>query len=188
MSAYEYGPPIAAWIILFLVLWIAHARGLKYAGTRLGEHRTYARLSALGLVLLSLIIAMSVIDGWTVARFFGGVSTTSGYTDPVFGRSLSFYFFELPFYSMLIHFVTACALAGGIVHYVTARGWQLKKDFPGFGGREIDLRDLRALGTLESKMFTTLLVIFLVAVAAEFWIGRFDYLFSDHGNLMSGVD
>ena len=63
--------------------------------------------------MLSLIIALSVIDGWTVARFFGGVSTTSGYTDPVFGRSLSFYFFDLPFYSMLINFVTACALAGG---------------------------------------------------------------------------
>jgi uncharacterized membrane protein (UPF0182 family) len=25
-------------------------------------------------------------------------------------------------------------------------------------------------------------------LAAQFWIGRFDYLFSDHGNLMSGVD
>jgi uncharacterized membrane protein (UPF0182 family) len=189
MSAYQYGPGLAAWIILFVVLWIAHARGLKYAGTRLAEHRIYSRLATLGLAILSLIIALSVVDGWTVARFFGGVSTTSGYSDPVFGRSLSFYFFELPFYSMLINFVTGCALAGGIVHYVTARGWQLKKDFPGFGGgNEIDLRDLRALGSLESAMFKSLVVVFLIAVAAEFWIGRFDYLFSDHGNLMSGVD
>src|SRR5580692_1044456 len=189
MSAYQYGPSLAAWLILFLVLWIAHARGLKYAGTRLGEQRLYSRLATLGLAILSLIIALSVIDGWTVARFFGGVSTTSGYNDPVFGRSLSFYFFELPFYSMLINFVTACALTGGIVHYVTARGWQLKKDFPTFGGgSEIDLRDLRALGSLESSMFRSLVVVFLMAVAAQFWIGRFDYLFSDHGNLMSGVD
>jgi uncharacterized protein len=189
MSAYEYAPGLAAWIILFVVLWIAHARGLKYGGARLGEHRMYARLVTLGLAVLSLIIAWSVIDGWTVARFFGGVSTTSGYSDPVFGRSLSFYFFELPFFSMLIHFVTACALAGGVVHYATARGWQLRRDFPGFGrGNEIDLRDLRGLGTLESTMFKALLAVFLIAVAAEFWIGRFDYLFSDHGNLMSGVD
>ena len=188
MSAYQYGPGLAAWIILFVVLWIAHARGLKYAGTRLGEHRLYTRLATLGLALLSLIIALSVIDGWTVARFFGGVHTTSGYSDPVFGRSLSFYFFDLPFYGMLINFVTACALTGGIVHYMTARGWQLKRKFPGFGGgNEIDLRDLRALGKLESAMFKSLLAVFLVAVAAEFWIGRFDYLFSDHGNLMSGV-
>src|ERR1700721_2428504 len=41
MSAYQYGPSLAAWLILFLVLWIAHARGLKYAGTRLGEQRLY---------------------------------------------------------------------------------------------------------------------------------------------------
>src|SRR5271165_3337287 len=80
MSAYQYGPGLAAWFLLFLVLWIAHERGLKHAGTRLGEHRIYARLATLGLVLLSLVIALSVIDGWTVARFFGGVSTTSGYS------------------------------------------------------------------------------------------------------------
>jgi uncharacterized membrane protein (UPF0182 family) len=189
MSAYQYGPGFAAWLILFLVLWIAHARGLKHAGTRLGEHRLYSRLATLGLALISLVIALSVTDGWTVARFFGGISTTSGYSDPVFGRSLSFYFFELPFYSMLINFVTACALAGGIVHYVTARGWQLRRDFPNFGGgHEIDLRDLRGLGSLESTMFKALVVVFLVTLAAQFWIGRFDYLFSDHGNLMSGVD
>ena len=189
MSAYQYAPGLAAWLILFIVLWIAHARGLKHGGTRLGEHRLYSRLATLGLALLSLVIALSVIDGWTVARFFGGVSTTSGYSDPVFGRSLSFYFFELPFFSMLINFVTACALAGGIVHYVTARGWQLKRDFPNFGGgHEIDLRDLRGLGSLESTMFKALVAVFLIALAAEFWIGRFDYLFSDHGNLMSGVD
>ena len=90
MSAYQYGPGLAAWIILFIVLWIAHARGLKHGGTRLSEHRIYARLATLGLALLSLMVALSVTDGWTVARFFGGVTTTSGYSDPVFGRSLSF--------------------------------------------------------------------------------------------------
>jgi uncharacterized protein len=189
MSAYEYGPGVAAWIILFIVLWVAHARGLKHGGARLREHPIYSRLTTLGLAVLSLVIALSVIDGWTVARFFGGAGTLSGYSDPVFGRNLAFYFFQLPFYSMLINFVTACALAGGIVHYVTARGWQLRRDFPGFGrGNEIDLRELRGLGDLESTMFKALVVLFLMALAAEFWIGRFDYLFSDHGNLMSGVD
>src|SRR5580698_3825705 len=44
MSAYQDGPGFVAWLILFLVLWIAHARGLKHAGTRLNEHRLYARL------------------------------------------------------------------------------------------------------------------------------------------------
>ena len=189
MSAYQFGPAAAGWLILFVVLCIAHARGMKYAGTRLREHSLYSKLATLAIALLALVLALSVVDGWTVARFFGGVSTTSGYSDPVFGRSLSFYFFELPFYSMLINFLTACAFAGAAVLYLTARGWQLKLKFSDFGGgAEIDMRDLRALGSLESSVFKALVVLFLVAVAAEFWIGRFDYLFSDHGTLMSGVD
>lgn len=189
MSAYQYGPGLVAWLILFLVLFLAHLRGMKNGGTRIGDHPLYARLATLGLALLSLIVAISVIDGWTVARFFGGENVAFGYRDPVFGRNLAFYFFELPFYSMLINFVTACALTGGIVHYLTARGWQLQRDFPGFsGGREIDLRELRALGSLESMTFKGLVVLFLVSMAAQFWIGRFEFLFSDHGNLMSGVD
>src|ERR1700679_492336 len=53
MSAYEYGPALAAWLILFIVLWISHARGLKHGGTRLGEHRLNARLATLGLALVS---------------------------------------------------------------------------------------------------------------------------------------
>ena len=189
MSAYEYAPPLAAWLILFAVLWIAHARGLKHAGERLRDHKMYARLAALGLAVIALIAALSVVDGWTVARFFGGESVVAGYRDPVFGRNLAFYFFELPFYSMLINFFTACALVAGVVHYVTARGWQLRRDFPSFGaGNEIDLRELRRLGALETGMFKVLVVLFLVAMAAQFWIGRFDFLFTDHGNLMSGVD
>src|SRR5580704_15535808 len=59
MSAYEYGPVLAAWLILFVVLWVAHARGLKHAGTRLGEHRIYARLATFGLLVVSLIVALS---------------------------------------------------------------------------------------------------------------------------------
>jgi hypothetical protein len=189
ISAYEYIPGLAAWLILFAVLWIAHARGLKHAGERLRDHKTYSRLATLGLAILALITAVSVVDGWTVARFFGGENVVSGYRDPVFGHNLAFYFFQLPLYSMLINFLTACALVGGIVHYLTARGWQLRRDFPSFrAGNEIDLRELRQLGALESAMFKVLVVMFLVAMAAQFWIGRFDFLFTDHGNLMSGVD
>ena len=41
MSAYQFLPGLASWIILFAVLWIAHARGMKYAGTRLRDHPIY---------------------------------------------------------------------------------------------------------------------------------------------------
>ncbi len=71
---------------------------------------------------------------------------------------------------------------------MTARGWQLRRDFPNFGGGlEIDLRDLRGLGSLESTMFKALVVVFLMALAAGSGSDASRYLFSDHGNLMSGV-
>src|SRR5580704_16032678 len=98
-SVYLYSTNIAEWVIAFLVLWIAHARGLKYAGTRVRDHRIYSRLVTLGLAVVALVIVASSMNGWVVARYVAGSGVTSTWTDPVFGHSLSFYFFELPFYT-----------------------------------------------------------------------------------------
>ena len=38
MSLYRYVPGLAAWLIVFAVLWIAHARGMRHAGARLRDH------------------------------------------------------------------------------------------------------------------------------------------------------
>src|SRR6266700_1725375 len=190
MTAYRYLPGLAAWVIVFVVLWVAHARGMKHAGERLGEHPLYARLSTLGLAFVSLIIALSTVEGWTLARYIGGREAgASTWSDPVFGRPLSFYFFELPFYSMLLTWVAAVAFCGGLAYYLAARGWQLRRDMPGFVlGQEMDLRDLRQLGRLETGLLKGLGALFLVALAAQFWLGRYELLLSDHGNLMVGID
>jgi hypothetical protein len=45
---------LAAWLIVFIILWVAHARGMKHAGTRLGEYPWYARLATLACALISL--------------------------------------------------------------------------------------------------------------------------------------
>ncbi len=37
MLAYRYLPGLAAWVIVFAV-WVAHARGMRHAGERLGGH------------------------------------------------------------------------------------------------------------------------------------------------------
>ena len=188
MNLYRYGPGLGAWLIVFLVLWIAHARGLKHAGTGLSEHPWYARISTLVLLLVSLVIATIAVDGWTVARYVGGRGEESGWRDPVFARPLGFYFFELPFYFMLIHFLEVCAFGGALVYYAAARGWQLRRELPNFGAGEIDLGDLRTLGRLESGLLRGLTAVFLAGLAADFWLGRYDLLLSDHGNLMVGID
>ena len=46
MLYYSLAPLTAATLLAFAALWVAHARALKFAGTALGEHRIYARISA----------------------------------------------------------------------------------------------------------------------------------------------
>ena len=72
MLIYSAAPVAAATLLAFAVLWLAHARALKFAGTRLGAHRTYAVLSTLALLFASWVLSSGVIDTWTVVRHFGG--------------------------------------------------------------------------------------------------------------------
>jgi uncharacterized protein len=191
MSFYRYAPGAAAWVIVLIVLWSAHAGGMRQAGERLRDHRFYARVITLACALVALVIALAAVDGWTVARYFGGhgLALPGEWHDPVFNQPLGFYFFDLPFYSMLINFLAACALGGALAYYAAARGWQIRREFPNFASRsEIDLRDLRSLGRLESGLLKGLTTVFLALLAVDFWLGRYDLLLSDHGNLMVGID
>ena len=71
MLYYSIAPVAAATLLAFGVLWLAHARALKFAGTGLGEHRLYARISTLVLLFVGWMVAASAIDTWTVVRFAG---------------------------------------------------------------------------------------------------------------------
>ncbi len=55
-----------------MVLFIAHARGMKFAGIRLGQHPLYAKITAVVLLLIAILVASGTIDTWTVVRYFGG--------------------------------------------------------------------------------------------------------------------
>src|ERR1039458_5523866 len=61
MLYYSVAPVALATLVAFAVLWITHARAVKFADTHLRDHKLYARLSALGLLLLGYLIAASTI-------------------------------------------------------------------------------------------------------------------------------
>ena len=186
---YQWVPGIVQWLILAIILWVAHARGMKYAGTGLGEHPGYARVATIAAFVLALLLTGSGVDGWTAARFVAGRGVEAAWQDPVFGRSLAFYFFELPFWSSLLRFVTVAAAAGAVVYYLSARLWQLRLRFPHVLAQgQLDWRDIRRLGELEGGFFRGLVAMFLVALAASFWLGRYSMLYTDHGELMVGID
>ncbi len=189
MLSYRWLPGFGQWLFLALVLWVAHARGMKYAGTGLRHHPAYARLATLGALGLALILAASAVDGWTLARYLGGSGISSTWQDPVFGRGLDFYFLTLPFYSQLAVFLAVCAAAGAAVYYVTARAWQLRLRFPELFARgQLDWYDIQRLGRLETGFFRVLVALFLVGLAVRYWLGRYSMLYSDHGELMVGMD
>mgnify|MGYP004704008579 CR=1 FL=1 len=90
MIAYGYAPVGVAALLLFAVLWISHARGMKSAGTGLRQHSLYAKLSTVVIFAVSVVLATLTVDAWTIVRYLGG-STLDGsktFIDPVFGKSL----------------------------------------------------------------------------------------------------
>src|SRR5258706_10809767 len=119
MLYYSVAPVGVATLLGFAVLWLAHARALKFAGTSLREHRLYARVATLALLLVGWMVASGAIDTWTVVRFAGSRGLPEAATrwhDAVFAKPLSFYLFDLPFYQMLLLFVAALASVTMVRH------------------------------------------------------------------------
>ncbi len=190
MMIYNVVPGVAVTLLAFVVFGIAHARGLKAAGIRLRDHAVYSRLLVLGLLLLSFLFAGILVDPWAVVRFFGGHAlVTDGWRDPAFGRPLAFYFFDLPFYSMLLRVVLGLVIGGGLVYYATTRAWQLSRRLPQLPAGEfpLDMQEFSTLTSLESRFLRALLGVFLLAFAVSLYLDRYDLVFTDHG-FMVGVD
>ncbi len=114
--------------VAFIALYVAHARGLHFAGIRQRDYPLYSRLVPIALALVAIVFASTSIDFWTVMRFFGsrGIAAPPGaWQDHVFSHALPFYLFDLPFYSDLLGFVFVLAILSALLFWVTARGWQL---------------------------------------------------------------
>lgn len=187
---YAVLPTVAVGLLAFVVFWIAHARGLKSGGTGLGQYPTYAKLSTAGLLLLGFLVALMTVDTWGVVRYFGSASAAgdSAWKDPAFEKPLSFYFFELPFYQTLLRMALAITLIAALIRWLAGRFFQLRDRF---GRREfdqpIDLSELDLGGSLDSRFLRLAVAAFLLALAARFYLDRYDLLLAEHG-FMKGMD
>ena len=143
------------------------------------------------LLVAGIFVASSSVDTWTVVRFFGGrdlPSEATAWQDAVFGLPLSFYLFDLPFFNVLRSYLLGLTVALAFVYWITARGWQLRDRLPEIQqSQEVDPRIFRLEGGLESKFLRGAAVVFLIAFAIRFFLGRYEMLFNDHG-FMVGVD
>ena len=191
MLSYSVVPVALGILPAFAALWVAHARGMKHAGTSLRENPRYARIATLAIFLLSAFIASVAVDSNTVVRWAGSRGLDSGaWRDPVFSHPLAFYFFQLPFYRVLLAYVLAVSFFTALVYWLAARGWALRQRFSGWqqpGEIQLDFRDLGLQGAFDAKFLRGVAAVFLLALAVRFFLGRYDLLFEDHGSLV-GVD
>ena len=177
MLYYALAPVAAATLLAFSVLWVTHARALKFAGTSLSDHRLYARISLLVLLILGYLIAASSIDTWTVVRFAGSrglPAAATAWHDSVFLKPLSFYLFDLPFYLLLRSYVLAIVIFCILLYWIAARGWQLRYRFPEMkDAGQLDPTVFRLEGGLESRFLRGAGVVLLLAMAVRFFLARY---------------
>ncbi len=192
MIAYGYAPVGLAALLLFVVLWVAHARGMKSAGTSLRQNPIYARIATAALFVVSLVLAMLTVDAWTIVRYFGGIGLDGSktFSDPVFGNNLLFYFFALPAYHLILRFLLVASLGSALIFWLTARGWSIRQSMREWNKEEpfaLDASDLRLSAALESRFFRIAATIALAAYAVRLALGRYSLLLEDHSSLV-GVD
>src|SRR5882724_2550249 len=190
MLWYSLAPVAAATLLAFLALWMAHSRGMKFAYASMRENRTYAKIATLALLAVSYLVAAASFDNWTAVRYIGARGLpfeATAWRDPVFTLPLPFYLFDLPFYYELLGFLFALTSVGALIYWLTARGWQLRHSFPDLRGGQIDPAIFRLQGGLESKFLRGAAVVFLIAMALRFFLGRYEMVWNDHG-FMTGVD
>jgi len=192
MLYYAVAPVSAATAVAFAALWIAHARALKFAGTSLREHRLYARISALVLLILGYLIAAASIDTWTVVRFAGSrglPAAATAWHDAIFQKPLSFYLFDLPFYLLIRSYVLAVVIFCILLYWTAGRAWQLRYRFPVMQETgQIDPGLFRLEGGLESRFLRGAGVFLLLAMAVRFYLARYEMVYNTHGSFLVGVD
>jgi hypothetical protein len=189
LYAYSTLPVALATFVTWIVLLVSHARGVKFAGGQVSDYPIYSRISSVALLFVAFLVSDASIDNWTVLRFAGSraLSGAGGFHEPIFGKPVTFYLFDLPFWSDLRGFILAVVILTILVYWLTARGWQLRFTLPEISRGPIDLSLLRLSGGLESRFLRGALAFFLIALAARFYLARFEMVWNQH-RFMVGID
>src|SRR5262249_52473340 len=155
------------------------------AGTGLQQHRHYAWIANLALLILAYLIAAATIDSWTVMRYAGSrglPAATAAWHDAAFGKPLSFYLFDLPFYNMIRSAVITLVIACILLYWLSARAWQLRYRLPQIRQTgEVDASLFRLEGGLESAFLRFAGVFLLLALAARYYLERYEMVYNTHG-------
>ncbi len=190
-------PVVLAIVLFFAVFWGAFVFGMRRSkdihSFGILSRSMLMKLGAIVLVLLSFIVASATVDSWTVVRFFGGrqlVSAPGEYVDPIFGKGLHFYFFNLPFLNMLVSMLLAACVISLIIYWIAAHveriGNQMPSRFPTDLAFQLGPAAFRDF--FESGFVRLAAALLLACVAAKLFFARYGLLMEDHGQYLVGVD
>ena len=195
--AYKIVPTVLASLLAWAALLWAHRRGTAFAGADISRYPAYRMIVPAVALVLAVVFIGSQVDSWVVMAYAGsrGVAVgASQWADPIFGRDLGFYLFDLPFLKLLVKYLFLLALFGTLVFWASARGWQIFRQFRRFrseGGslEEFDLgpQPLLLPGATKTNFAKIIACIGLTGAAAWFYLGQFGLLLSDH-SFMVGMD
>ncbi|MGA8087879.1 MAG: UPF0182 family protein [Terracidiphilus sp.] len=182
-------PTVLTFLILFA--WFSALRRacrdeLHNAGTIVLGSRTFELpvdpvLKVGGLIgsaFFALLAGASFMSEWTrFALFWFQGAATNGPGDPIFGKSLSFYFFTLPalhflFGWLLMIAVLVCAIAGLFILFT--------------GSSQLFREGAYGSSSLPWRAFSAAAAFLLIVVAMRTWLSRFDTILADH-TVFSGV-
>jgi uncharacterized protein len=196
ISQLLYGtlPVVLTAVFLFACFWAAWRLGLR--GSRKFGFRPQpagSKLMAVAFAALGLLLSGMIIDPWNIVRFFGGLripNIGNNYVDPIFGRPLRFYFFDLPFFQVLLHVLLAASLISLLIYWLTAHYQDLRQSITRYsaGGFAFENEGLRFGGAFDSTFVRIAAAVLLVALAIQFFLARYELLFEDHGAYLLGVD
>ncbi len=198
MLLYQIAPAAAGIGVAYLALLAAHARGLQFASVPWREAgRYYRRLIPVALFALAALFGSASVDYWTVMSYAGsrGIATPPGaWRDPVFGRGLPFYLFDLPFFSDLLAYIFLLAILAIVVFWATARGWQLVDRLRGWRRMghsaetfEFEPHVLLLPGATRTGFARAIGVVLLFGFAGWVLLGNYELLFNVHDFLV-GAD
>ena len=180
---------VATFLILFgsfLVLRRAHQPDLPSSHTifiggqplKLPVDRVL-RLIALGLSLvIGAVTGAGMMTEWPTIALYGYASRSAGsFVDPVFGKSLNFFLFTLPWWQLLVGWLLTlaamiCVLA---VFFILITG-----------GTRAFARRSRSYITSPWRGLSIAVAVLLLVLAVSVYLGRFERLFDDH-TIFSGL-
>jgi hypothetical protein len=196
MLFYRVAPTVAAAVVMFVALWLAHGRGLHFSGVRPERGGWYSKAVPVALALLALLLAGS-LDFWVVMSYAGsrGINVPAdAWKDPVFGRPLPFYLFDLPFYSEVLGLVFGLAILCVLVFWATARGWQLADRFRRWrrsGGLpeqfELEPGALLLPGATSAGFVRVMAALVLLGFGVWVLLGNYKLLLNHHA-FLTGAD